>query len=140
MMKDNKYTAKGYMDFFCDKGILFQRYDEEYFLDRFMTENRKNYNAEQLEAAAQNYIKNLYEENFTYTIFHEMSGLDFLKDVEDGCFIDYDGTLCQVYVEGFVTNLGLRHRGINQGEFKLSGDAWKRLCLAYDVKVNWANK
>lgn len=57
-----------------------------------------------------------------------------------GCFIDYDGTLADVFVDGCVSNLGLCHRGIRQGSFLATKDFWENLMKTSKVEVNWANK
>lgn len=73
-------------------------------------------------------------------IYNMMSGKDFLKSVQDHYFIDYDGSLCNIFVDGYMTNLGLAEEGICQGKFLITGDFFKELCESHDVMVNWANK
>ena len=69
-----------------------------------------------------------------------MDGVEFYENVNDGGFIDYDGTLAHVFVDGYLSNLGLLLRGISQGDFKVDGDTWLEICEEHEVKVNWANK
>jgi hypothetical protein len=75
-----------------------------------------------------------------YPIYDLMSGEDFYRCVDGGGFIDYDGSLAEVFVDGYSSNLGLRHRGLNQGKFMVDGKTWLKICKAYKVEVNWANK
>lgn len=77
---------------------------------------------------------------FIKPIYHLMSGEDFFACVDEGCFIDYDGTLSEVFVDGYISNLGLKHKGIKQGEFLVEGEIWCELCKKHKIEVNWANK
>jgi hypothetical protein len=74
------------------------------------------------------------------TYYDFMSGLKFLNCVECGGFIDYDGELSEVIVDGAISNLGLKCGGLAQGEFVVDGDTFRTICNEHDVKVNWANK
>ena len=65
---------------------------------------------------------------------------EFGEMVDTGYIIDYDGTLADVFVDGFVSNLGLFHNGFKQGKFLVTYDIWKKICDKHDVIVNWANK
>ncbi len=69
-----------------------------------------------------------------------MSGKDFYECVNDGGFIDYDGSLADVFVDGYASNLGLSHRGLHQGDFMVDGITFQRICQSHNVEVNWANK
>lgn len=69
-----------------------------------------------------------------------MSGSEFLSSVDSTCIIDDDGLLSEVLVDGFISNLGLSHKGFSQGEFLVTYDVWKDICSNHDVVVNWANK
>lgn len=86
---------------------------------------------------------NLYEKDLgwdEFDIYDLMTGEVFLEAVDAGCFIDYDGTLADVFVDGCVSNLGLCHRGIRQGSFLATKDFWENLMKTSKVEVNWANK
>jgi hypothetical protein len=82
----------------------------------------------------------MYREQLERPIYDLMSGKEFFENVTGGAFIDYDGHIADVFVDGYVSNLGLSHRGLHQGNFLLNGDAWLEYCDEFDIKVNWANK
>lgn len=86
------------------------------------------------------YIKFNKEMYYQEWIAHIMDGLEFLSDVDNGCFIDYDGTLSEIYVDGYLTNLGLCHKGICQGKFLVDGEVFRDICTNHHVLVDWANK
>lgn len=69
-----------------------------------------------------------------------MSGKDFYECVDGGGIIDYDGSLRDVYVNGYKSNLGLCHRGLCQGHFIVDGPTWLNICDEADVEVEWCNK
>lgn len=69
-----------------------------------------------------------------------MSGKEFYECVDGGCIIDYDGILGEVFVNGYVSNLGLCHRGLCQGYFIVDGETWLDICDEFDVEVEWCNK
>lgn len=75
-----------------------------------------------------------------FSIYDLMSGEEFYESVDDGCFIDYDGSIVNVFINGYDSNLGLYHKGICQGDFIVDGDTWLDICKKFKVKVNWANK
>lgn len=77
---------------------------------------------------------------YTSDIYDLIPGEKFLEDVRGRAFIDSDGELCEIYVDGFKTNLGLCKAGICQGYLLLTGDAFEDLCENRKVEVNWANK
>ena len=69
-----------------------------------------------------------------------MSGKEFLENVLDGNFIDYDGSIAKIYVDGFESNLGLCAGGICQGKLLVNEVVWRDLCKAHKIEVDWANK
>lgn len=75
-----------------------------------------------------------------FPIYDLMSGEEFLSAVDAGFFIDYDGTLAEVFVDGCLSNLGLRHEGIRQGRFLATKEFWEDLMKTNKIEVNWANK
>lgn len=75
-----------------------------------------------------------------FPIYDLMSGEEFLYDVDNGFFIDYDGFLAEVFVDGYLSNLGLQHRGIRQGQFLATKEFWENLMKTNKIEVNWANK
>lgn len=75
-----------------------------------------------------------------YLICDLIDGKDFLEGVRCGGFIDYDGSMVDVFVDGYKSNLGLYCGGICQGGFILSEQEWEDLCNEHKVEVNWANR
>lgn len=69
-----------------------------------------------------------------------MSGEEFYADVDDRCIMDYDGTMAYVWADGYITNLGLCHKGLCQGDFLVDGDMWLDICRKYDIVVEWCNR
>lgn len=88
----------------------------------------------------EDFIQFYREQYYQDWIAEIMKGEEFLKCVEDGCFVDYDGTLSKIYVDGYKSNLGLSHKGITQGKFLVDGEVFKNLCKEHHVLVDWANK
>ena len=85
-------------------------------------------------------IGGLVKNRLTIQEYSLMSGSEFLSSVDSTCIIDDDGLLSEVLVDGFISNLGLSHKGFSQGEFLVTYDVWKNICSNHDVVVNWANK
>lgn len=85
-------------------------------------------------------IGGLVKNRLTIQEYSLMSGSEFLSSVDSTCIIDDDGLLSEVLVDGFISNLGLSHKGFSQGEFLVTYDVWKDICSNHDVVVNWANK
>lgn len=113
-MKPNKYAPKGYLKFIYADNTL-QYVTREYPQD----------------------MLDLYETNIYGTL---MSGQQFYEYVDDTSIINYDGTLADVFVNGYESNLGLHHKGLSQGEFPVDGPTWLDLCDEFNIEVNWCNK
>jgi hypothetical protein len=75
-----------------------------------------------------------------YDIYDLFSGDEFASCVEDGGFIDYDGSISDIFVNDYVSNLGIWDYGIHQGKFCLGLNDFRELCKEYKIEVNWANK
>lgn len=115
-MKDrkSKITPKGYMYFVqtqYETGII-----------------QKEYEPWEVEMYEREAIGNL------------MSGEEFYHSVDDRCIMDYDGIMAHVWADGYITNLGLCHEGLCQGDFLVDGDMWLDICRRYDIVVEWCNK
>lgn len=80
------------------------------------------------------------KEYHQYTIYQLMSGEEYLSQVRCGGFIDYDGAISEIFVDSYVSNLGLNECGICQGKFLVNGDIFEELCKIHKIEVNWANK
>ena len=85
-------------------------------------------------------IDGVVKNKLTIQEYSLMSGSEFLSSVDSTCIIDDDGSISEVVVDGFISNLGLSHKGFSQGEFLVTYDVWKYICSNHDVVVNWANK
>lgn len=68
------------------------------------------------------------------------SGKAFLEMVKSGGITDDDGSLCCVYVDGFISNLGLSDGNFNKGSFMVTAEVWEEICSKYAVVVDWSNK
>lgn len=78
---------------------------------------------------------------YSYSIIGDlMTGIEFYEAVDSGCIVDYDGMLGEVFVDGYISNLGLCHKGLCQGEFLVDGNSWKVLCDEHNIEVIWSNK
>lgn len=84
--------------------------------------------------------KELYERYHTHEIYDMYSGKEFVEMVGNGCITDSDGTLANIFVDGYNSNLGLYANNFHQGEFLITKDMFLCVCKEYDVLVNWANK
>lgn len=70
-----------------------------------------------------------------------MRGLNFASNVECGGFIDCDGSIVNIYIDDYKTNLGIWDYGIHQGEFCVALSDFKELCKNFKkVEVDWENK
>ncbi len=120
--------AKGELDFFlADNGELKRiTFERPYYLS--------------IHNKDENFVDWLYERFFEKNIYSTFTGQEFGEMVDTGYIIDYDGTLADVFVDGFVSNLGLFHNGFKQGKFLVTYDVWKKICDKHEVVVNWANK
>ena len=98
-----------------------------------------------------NIDKIVYEKREDFDLFHRprniydlMSGLKFAELVEDGSFIDNDGSMANVFVNGYDSNLGIcadeNQAYFHKGEFMVDLNTFKKLCEEYEIEVNWANK
>lgn len=69
-----------------------------------------------------------------------MSGKEFYENVDDTSLINYDGSMSEVFIDGYRSNLGLYHKGLSQGRFLVDGQTWLYICDEFDVEVEWCNK
>jgi len=121
------FKAKGRIIFrYTNTGIQTQTYDRDYYL-------RQNDNYS-------DYVDFIYGSHFSRSIYDLMTGKEFYKEVDSECFIDYDGSIADVFVDGYLSNLGLAYKEICQGDFLVDGEVWLEMCNSRDIQVNWANK
>lgn len=87
-------------------------------------------------------LQRVTDERYFYDVYDLIGGL---------CFLDYDqegyweGSLCGVLVDGYVSNIGLcSNCGLPYQEgpyyLTLGASLWEKLCSEHIVQVNWANK
>lgn len=126
----NYFIYKGNMIFYLeDSQIVLQYFDDDY------TEDSATYlfkNSVEL----QNYKDLAYRT----TIRDIIEGEEFLSLVNSGDLTDYDGTISQIFVDGYSSNLGLYNSRICQGGFLVDEKIFKEICQKHQVLVNWANK
>ena len=129
----NRYKAKGQIIFrlgpdsietqICDKNYYLQHYGR-YFSP----------------SDAEMFIDHKFNTEFTRSIYNIFDGKEFLHHIQDGCIIDDDGHIADIFVDGYISNLGLSTDGLTQGEFLVSAEVWEDICNEFKVEVNWANK
>ena len=126
MMKEKKFDIKGTMSFALNE-------NDEVIVKRIKAED-----------VLQTYSKDAKEEirhkYYSPRIYHLIKGKDFVDMVETGCIIDDDGTLANVFVDGFDSNLGLVGREFDQGNFIVTIDKFLDICTRHEIFVNWAGK
>jgi hypothetical protein len=82
-----------------------------------------------------------YDDHFNKNIYDLMSGEKFLEAVQSGYITSYDGSVADVFVDGYNSNLGLyTEDGFECGGFQVDEELWLQICDNYKVEVNWANK
>lgn len=129
-----KYNAKGYIEFRLGAdGIEYHIFDRDWYLKN---ESRYFSNPTECEAI----VDQQFRWNYTKDIYDLMDGKKFLEYVQEGYLIDYDGIISNIFVDGYLSNLGLATDNLTQGKFLVSADVWLDLCDEFKVEVNWANK
>ena len=121
------YEAKGTLDFVAAiDDIKVATRDKEWY--------RKSWDAHNL-------FEFMWEDRFVKNTYDLMSGKEFLKAVKSGGITNYDGYVAQVFVDGYLSNLGLyTEEGFQCGDFTVDEELWLQICDNYKVEVNWANK
>ena len=111
----DKYNIKGYMKFVYSKedGIIIKTRDYKEEWEKFFADK---------------------------TIYDLMSGEEFVEHVDSGCIIDDDGSLANIFIDGYDSNLGLYHKGLSDGNFLVDKNTFLDICKNHKVEVNWANK
>lgn len=83
----------------------------------------------------------MWEDRFVKNVCDLMSGEKFLEYVNSGCITNYDGHVSNVFVDGYISNLGLyTENGFECDGFQVDEELWLQICDNYKVEVNWANK
>lgn len=129
-----QYNAKGYIEFSLGvDGIQYRIYDRDYYLKHEQGYIKDTVFCEQV-------VDHMYRHNFTKQIYDLIDGKKFLEAVQEGYFIDYDGIISDVFVDGYVSNLGLITDNLTKGKFLVTAEVWEEICDGFKVEVNWANK
>lgn len=88
--------------------------------------------------------KSVIEESINYffsdKVYSLMCGQDFLESVKLGCFINDDGYIDSMYINGYKTNLGLICNGLSSGDFLVDEIIFNEILKNNEVIVNWVNK
>lgn len=89
-----------------------------------------------------NGMKEIQEDRVIINPYDLMTGESFLDEIRSGCIIDEDGSLANIIVDGYISDIGLvsKNRHFMQGDFLCEEDMFKELCDEHTVLVNWANK
>lgn len=120
----NTYVNQGWINFYCEAtedGVSLEALHRPLYDEK-----------------TPEYLKELFA---TIKYYGDLfSGEEFLKMVEDGCIMNYDGVIDKVFVNHCVSNLGLRCGNFMGGDFLVDPVVWRRLCKEYTVEVVWANK
>ena len=127
-------TAKTYQS----KGFITFKLDDDFELayQTITIDDMLNHYPEEMRDA----LKPGVIETLKHPVYDLMSGSEFLDAVRNNCIMDDDGTLSDIFVDGYRTNLGLDEAGLSQGKFLVSGKIFEQLCDEHEVLVNWANK
>ena len=80
------------------------------------------------------------QKRLVYNTYNLMDGMEFLDAVRKGCITDDDGSINHVFVDGYLSNLGLDHDNLMSGEFLVNELAWEDICKEHTVEVDWVNR
>lgn len=129
-----KYNAKGRKLLrLSQDGMEVQTFDYNYYLD-YQHRYHKDLNM------CHELVKMYYEWNFDIDVYDLFDGKKFLELVKDGCIMDDDGHVANVFIDGFDSNLGLATDNLTSSGFLVDEEVWLDLCDEFKVEVNWANK
>lgn len=131
-MSKSKFLAKGRIIFFISEDGTYSRvFDKDYYAKEY----------EVYGDTGKLMLDDKYEREFTLDIYDLIDGKEFLECVKCGGFTNYDGHIAQVFVDNFVSNIGLLHDNfIGGNEFYLDEKTWLNVCNEYNILVNWVNK
>lgn len=129
-MSEEKFKSKGSITFFIDdEGDI-----------SFIQRTIKQMAAEAGHMTDKNYIEFLQDTTFAYPIYDMMNINEFIECLEDGGITNYDGSIANIFVDGYKSNLGLCIDGFIDGSFLVSKTIIKELASCHEIIVNWANK
>ena len=90
--------------------------------------------------ATEDYTEEYLQPITEKTVYDLIPGKEFIKHVDSGCIIDEDGSIANIFVDSYESNLGLTHKGFTGGHFLVDKEAFLDICKNHKVIVNWANK
>ncbi len=73
-------------------------------------------------------------------IYHLFDGKKFIRNIENGCISNYDGSIANIFVDGYESNLGIFYKGFLDGDFLVDKETFLSLCKEHKIEVNWTNK
>ena len=134
-MSKETYTAKGYMFFVMTSTEDFYGYDvlvrsREDMINHFLKVSGDRESAEEW----------VDEKELTHRCYDIIDGEKFLEDVLNYSFIDYDGEINAIYVDGYKSNLGLCAGNLMSGDFMVNEYLFREICKEHKVEVDWANR
>lgn len=121
-----KYETKGAIEFCLgEDGIEYRIYDKDWYMEEYKNEQ---------------IVGMIFKDEYTKDIYHLFDGMEFFDNVDSTCITDYDGHISEIFVDGYISNLGLVHKGFGQGAFLVTPSVWEDICNEFKVEVNWVNK
>lgn len=140
----NVVLAKGTMNFYayCDP------YDFQHISIRTQVTSRDDllemglskHFIGRLNLLEKEYLLESIKSSYTFEVHNLYLGKTFASHVEQSVITNNDGIMSEVFVDGFVSNLGLLTQSFCQGQFLVDMETWQRLCNEHDIQVNWVNK
>lgn len=128
-MEDKEYISKGFLRFyFMQDGLAAKKISrEDYISARFPMWKKEEYEM-------------IVELRFTKSIATMIEGLSFINMIKSGCINSYDGNIEEIYVDGYLSNLGIIADTFEDGQFLVTMDIFEEICREHEVLVNWSNK
>ena len=129
-MKNIKQTnGRLYFRYSLD-GLEITKYEIDDLIPDYMKLNKEVYDQ----------VVKMEKEKLNIDVYDLFDGKTFLEYVLDGSITDYDGSIVEILVDGYISNLGLAVENLMQGDFLVDEKAWLDICENHKVEVNWANK
>lgn len=134
---DNTYKAKGYIWFrAAPDGYEVAVETKEEQLEK-ITDHMKNI---VVKNEVDRVALDIVEKELDVSTTCILTGERFIEDIEANAITDNDGYIDHIFVDGKISNLGISHKGVQQGKFLVNGELWKELCKEYKIEVDWVNK
>lgn len=128
-MKEKEFLNKGFLTFYLtQEGLTIRRINR----DDYISSMFPNMSMEEYESFT--------DFKFNKTIYSMFDGQEFVDMIKKRYITSYDGFISEIYVDGYLSNLGIISDTFEDGEFLVSIEMFEELCQDYEVLVNWANK